>query len=228
MSGATRAVDSVPHLERLCGQQNTRRGTTPTGIDISKNGLDRSSTKPGTSQEQARNKRRGITDAAMRPAPHRHVIGGRHTAFFRRHQTRGHSMRPNTLCRPSGAPRRRLPPPCRPGPACLLALTFLVLAGCHREPVPQHPSGADPVASRSQDSVAAPLASLPVPDAAMAPAQPIARTTTTDAGGGPSQASQTSLSKEQESSAMPLAGQSNNHSTPAPTAPTQASDSPPK
>ena len=132
---------------------------------------------------------------------------------------------------PSNAIRRQRPAPTRrhssfAWPALAALGMCAALAGCHKEPVPQHPSGADPVVNRSMDSVAAPVASLPPPDAAMAPAAPSPKPTTTDANGGPTQASQSGMTKEQESSAMPLAGQANNHSTPAPTSPSAAADTP--
>ena len=106
-------------------------------------------------------------------------------------------------------------------PALALACA---LAACHKEDVPAYPSKSDAVVLMKHDSVAAPAAAIPVPDAAMPPQAPVPQPGKTDAASGSSQASAGHLSKEQESSAMPLAGQANNHSTPAPTAPDQATD----
>jgi hypothetical protein len=109
--------------------------------------------------------------------------------------------------------------------ACIVSGAF-VLAACHKQEVPRLPSGADAVVITKHDSVAAPANALPAPDAAMPPQAPVPATAPakTDAASGSSQASAEQLTKEQESSAMPMAGQANNHSTPAPTAPHQASD----
>ncbi|MBC7574118.1 MAG: hypothetical protein H7244_07255 [Herminiimonas sp.] len=106
-------------------------------------------------------------------------------------------------------------------PALALACA---LAACHKEEVPSHPSKSDAVVLMKHDSVAAPATTIPVPDAAMPPQAPLPQPGKTVAASGSSQASAVQLSKEQESSAMPLAGQANNHSTPAPTVPDQATD----
>ena len=109
----------------------------------------------------------------------------------------------------------------------LPVLTLLIAFaanGCHRQDVPAQPSKADALLKTPQDSVAAPASSLPTPDAAMAPAAPPPAPQKTDSASGPSQASADQMTKQQEASAMPLAGQANNHSTPAAMAPARSAD----
>jgi hypothetical protein len=89
----------------------------------------------------------------------------------------------------------------------VLACAFLatLLLGCKKADAPPVPALNSPSAS-----VAAPSSTLPPSDAAIAPATPSASDSNA---GGPTQASPSELSKEQESSVMPLPGQVNNHST---------------
>jgi hypothetical protein len=95
---------------------------------------------------------------------------------------------------------------------------LLSLAGCQKAgdaPKPVAASSGASSASSSQ-SVAAPPSALPPSDAAIKPAPPGAPPKTSDAD-GPTQATPKELNKAQESGTMPLAGQANNHSTPATT-----------
>jgi hypothetical protein len=81
------------------------------------------------------------------------------------------------------------------------------LAGCKKAEAPPAPA----LDSSSSSSVAAPTAAVPASPATTPPA-------TTDSGNASSmpQSTPAELSKEQESSAMPMPGQVNNHSTTAP------------
>lgn len=93
-----------------------------------------------------------------------------------------------------------------------------LLTGCEKTtdaPKPETSTSAASSTSASP-SVAAPSQALPSSDAAMQPKPPAAAPKTSDAD-GPTQATPKELSKEQESGTMPLAGQANNHSTPATT-----------
>jgi hypothetical protein len=81
-----------------------------------------------------------------------------------------------------------------------------LLFGCKKTDVPPKPTLG------SSGSVAIPAASLPKSDAAIPAATPSTATNNGDAN-GPSQANPKELSKQQESSDMPLSGQANNHST---------------
>jgi hypothetical protein len=72
--------------------------------------------------------------------------------------------------------------------------------------------GAATVESKGS-SVALPPSALPQQDAAMAPQSPSAAATIPDSA-SPSQANPQRLDKQQESTAMPMPGQVNNHSTP--------------
>lgn len=101
--------------------------------------------------------------------------------------------------------------------ACLMAMA---LAGCNRSDVPKPTTastavtqpGAATVESKGS-SVALPPSALPQQDAAMAPQSPSAAATIPDSA-SPSQANPQTLNKQQESTAMPMPGQVNNHSTP--------------
>lgn len=84
------------------------------------------------------------------------------------------------------------------------AVLVLVLSACKKAEAPPKPEVGS--------SVAAPVSALPPSDATM-PAPAASTTHSGDASGGPTQAQSKELSKEQESSAMPLPGQANNHST---------------
>lgn len=83
------------------------------------------------------------------------------------------------------------------------AFLALVLTACKKADAPPTPEVGS--------SVAAPASTLPPSDATM-PA-PAATTTNSGNASGPTQADSKELTKEQESSAMPLSGQANNHST---------------
>lgn len=90
----------------------------------------------------------------------------------------------------------------------LLTCIFFAIAlpGCKKAeaPAPSEPSS----------SVAAPASTMPTPDAQMPAAPPDAAASSGGNANGPTQASPKELSKKEESSAMPLSGQTNNHSTP--------------
>jgi hypothetical protein len=101
--------------------------------------------------------------------------------------------------------------------ACLVAMA---LTGCNRNDVPKPTTAATAVSQpgpatveSTGKSVALPPSSLPQQDAAMAPQAPSAAATVPDSA-SPSQANPQTLSKQQESTAMPMPGQVNNHSTP--------------
>ncbi|MDB5728766.1 MAG: hypothetical protein JWQ00_1971 [Noviherbaspirillum sp.] len=107
----------------------------------------------------------------------------------------------------------------------LLASMALVamLAGCQKQtdaPKPttsvgtSAPTAPAAAVTTTNQSVAAPASAMPAPDTAIAPQAPAAQAKTTDAD-GPTQATPKDLSKREESTNMPLAGQVNNHSTPA-------------
>ena len=103
--------------------------------------------------------------------------------------------------------------------ACLMTVT-MALTGCNRSDAPKptteaaavSPPGAATVESKGS-SVALPPSALPQQDAAMTPQSPAPAATVPDSA-SPSQASPHTLDKQQESTAMPLPGQVNNHSTP--------------
>lgn len=84
------------------------------------------------------------------------------------------------------------------------AVLVLVLSACKKAEAPPTPEVGG--------SVAAPANALPPSDATM-PAPATGTTHSGDSNGGPTQAQPKELTKEQESSAMPLPGQVNNHST---------------
>ncbi len=90
--------------------------------------------------------------------------------------------------------------------ACVAA----ALAGCEKAEAPPTPAVESP--SSTSSSVAAPSEAMPPSEAAI-PVQP---PTNGDTASGPAQSTPNELSKEQESSAMPLPGQANNHSTVTP------------
>lgn len=100
------------------------------------------------------------------------------------------------------------------------AALLVAIAGCGKQsdvpkPVTDNP-GTSSTSSTSGPSVAASPSAMPPSDAAIKPAPPPAAPKTSDAE-GPTQATPKELSKNQESGTMPLAGQANNHSTPATT-----------
>lgn len=99
-------------------------------------------------------------------------------------------------------------------------LWLTILAGCNRNDAPK-PSvaptavtqpGAATIESKAE-SVALPPSALPQQDAAMAPQSPTTATTIPDSA-SPSQANPKTLDMQQESTAMPMPGKVNNHSTP--------------
>ena len=101
----------------------------------------------------------------------------------------------------------------------LTLCTLATLPACGRKDAAVTPTavsqpGAATVESKGA-SVAVPASELPKPDAAMAPQSPAAATTIPDSA-SPSQANPTTLSKHQESTAMPMNGQANNYSPPEP------------
>jgi hypothetical protein len=103
------------------------------------------------------------------------------------------------------------------------AALLLAMAGCQKQSDAPKPvtatSGASTSGASSASSgksVAAPPSALPPSDASIKPSAPGAPPKTSDAD-GPTQATPKDLNKAQESGTMPLAGQVNNHSTPATT-----------
>ena len=98
---------------------------------------------------------------------------------------------------------------------CLMLSALASLPACGRkEPAPTAVSqpGAATVESKGA-SIAVPASELPKQDATIAPQSPTVATTIPDSA-SPSQATSKALDKEQESTAMPMPGQANNHSTP--------------
>lgn len=103
--------------------------------------------------------------------------------------------------------------------ACLLSGAIATLPACGRNDAPPAPTavsqpGAATVESKGE-SVAVPPSELPKQDAAMPPQSPTVAATVPDSA-SPSQASPKTLDSQQESTAMPMPGQANNHSTPEP------------
>ena len=98
--------------------------------------------------------------------------------------------------------------------AALLMLASLAACGRKDAPAPTAVSqpGAATVETKGQ-SVALPPASLPQQDAALVPQSPTTASTIPDSA-SPSQANPKTLDAQQESTAMPMPGQVNNHSTP--------------
>lgn len=90
----------------------------------------------------------------------------------------------------------------------LLVSAFLaiLLTGCKKAEAPPAPA--------MEGSVAAPQSALPPSDATL-PATPYSTSSSGNAG-GPAQTDPKELTKQQESTDMPLSGQANNHSTPEP------------
>jgi hypothetical protein len=88
-----------------------------------------------------------------------------------------------------------------------------VLGACNRTgDTPKPVAGATTAAPAEGKSVALPSSKMPASDAAIPPASPVAATTSNDE--KQSQAVPKELSKQQESTSMPMAGQVNNHSVP--------------
>nr|WP_314629711.1 hypothetical protein [uncultured Noviherbaspirillum sp.] len=103
--------------------------------------------------------------------------------------------------------------------ACLILGAVATLPACGRNDTVATPAavsqpGAATVESKGE-SVAVPPAELPKQDAAMTPQSPTVAATIPDSA-SPSQASPKTLDQQQESTAMPMPGQVNNHSTPEP------------
>lgn len=102
----------------------------------------------------------------------------------------------------------------------ILVSAFLatLLIGCKKAETPPAPTMSDSAAAPSMgDSVAAPPSALPPSDASL-PATP-AVTSSSGNASGPAQTDAKELTKQQESTDMPLSGQANNHSTTDPVAP---------
>jgi hypothetical protein len=101
----------------------------------------------------------------------------------------------------------------------LMLCALAALPACGRKDAAATPTsvsqpGAATVESKGS-SVALPASELPKQDAAMAPQSPAIAATVPDSA-SPSQANPKTLDKQQESTAMPMPGQVNNHSTPEP------------
>ncbi|MGV8897856.1 MAG: hypothetical protein ACOH2B_01250 [Burkholderiaceae bacterium] len=88
------------------------------------------------------------------------------------------------------------------------AFLATLLIGCKKAETPPAPTLGE-----TSGSVAAPENTVPPPDAHMPAAGSGAMTGSGDAS-GPTQADPAELSKEQESTEMPMPGQANTHSTP--------------
>ncbi|MDB5855993.1 MAG: hypothetical protein JWR22_4034 [Herminiimonas sp.] len=89
----------------------------------------------------------------------------------------------------------------------------MALGACNRTgDNPKPIAGATSASPGEGKSVALPPANLPASDAAIPPSAPVASTTSNDE--KQSQAVPKELSKQQESTSMPMAGQVNNHSVP--------------
>ncbi|SMP46063.1 hypothetical protein SAMN06295970_101608 [Noviherbaspirillum suwonense] len=100
---------------------------------------------------------------------------------------------------------------------CLMLGILATLPACGRKDAVATPTavsqpGAATVESKGV-SVAAPPSEMPKQDAAIPPQSPTVAATVPDSA-SPSQANPKTLDKEQESTAMPMPGQVNNHSTP--------------
>lgn len=89
------------------------------------------------------------------------------------------------------------------------AFVASALLGCQKTETPPTPTAT---VNPPSESVAAPQSTLPPSDASIKPDAPA--TGASGDGNSPNQASQRELSNAQESTAMPLPGQVNNHSTP--------------
>jgi hypothetical protein len=89
----------------------------------------------------------------------------------------------------------------------------MVLGACNRAgDTPKPITGPTSASPAEEKSVALPPSKLPASDAATPPSSPVASTTSNDE--KQSQAVPKDLSKQQESTSMPMAGQVNNHSVP--------------
>ena len=102
---------------------------------------------------------------------------------------------------------------------CLMLATLATLPACGRDDTAATPAavsqpGAATVESKGA-SVALPPSELPKQDAAIPPQSPTVAATVPDSA-SPSQANPKTLDKQQESTAMPMPGQVNNHSVPEP------------
>jgi hypothetical protein len=101
--------------------------------------------------------------------------------------------------------------------ACLVLSSVAILPACGRKDEPVATTSVSPpdaaTVERKGTSVALPPSEVPKSDAAMTPQSPAPAATIPDSA-SPSQANPKTLDKEQESTAMPMPGQVNNHSTP--------------
>jgi hypothetical protein len=89
----------------------------------------------------------------------------------------------------------------------------MALSACNRSgDTPKPVMDATSAAPAEGKSVALPPSQMPASDAAIPPSSPVASTTSNDE--KQSQAVPKDLSKQQESTSMPMAGQVNNHSVP--------------
>lgn len=103
--------------------------------------------------------------------------------------------------------------------ACLMLGTLATLPACGRKDAASTPTavtqpGTATVESKGA-SIAVPPTQLPKQDAAIPAQSPTVAATVPDSA-SPSQANPKTLDKQQESTAMPMPGQANNHSTPEP------------
>lgn len=91
----------------------------------------------------------------------------------------------------------------------------LALAGCQKSEKAADASPAPSTDKAASESVAKPASQLPPPDTAVKPSTAPTDATAGGSGNanGPTQANPKALSKQEESTGMPLPGQVNNHST---------------
>jgi hypothetical protein len=90
-------------------------------------------------------------------------------------------------------------------------LLAVSVAGCQKSPQSPAPTSSNGTSKPADQSVAAPPGTVPPSNAAIKPAPSDSAPPVVA-----SQASPNELSKQQEAASMPLPGQVNNHSTPAP------------
>ncbi|HEV2611468.1 MAG TPA: hypothetical protein VGU61_14455 [Noviherbaspirillum sp.] len=96
----------------------------------------------------------------------------------------------------------------------VLSAAVLFMAGCQKASEPPTPVTSSAAGSTSSStSVAAPPSAMPSSDATMKPAAPGSTGSSGDAQ-SPTQANPSTLSKQEEKTAMPQSGQVNNHSVP--------------
>jgi hypothetical protein len=104
----------------------------------------------------------------------------------------------------------------RPVSVSVYAMAMLLIAGCEKFTEPPKPSSAAITSNTANESVALPAKALPPSDSSISVAPSTSSTAAGDKATTSSQANPKELSKQQETAAMPMPGQVNNHSTPEP------------